>query len=173
MKAVVHVDGGPLDGSYQFDDYNPANLNNTGLDQASNEFFAWLLLDGAYCTGKGQVGYVQGGMSPASMQRRLSGEKDFKAGPCNYWLTEWEQKEGSISARFRNVEWGEVERFRTARTLQTWLGDLKTKIESHGESPPSMDLINAMLRVIEMQQRYIGLLDPSQLIALWTRPKNR
>ena len=115
MKAVVQVDGGPLDGSYAFDEYSPENLNKTGLDQGSNEFFAWLLLDGAFCFGKGQVGYVQGGMSPASMQRRLAGESNFQAGPCNYWLTEWDKKDSSISARFQHVEWAEVLRFRTAR----------------------------------------------------------
>ena len=118
MKAAVQIDGGPLDGSYKFDEYSPENLNKTGLDQGSNEFFAWHLLDGAFCFGKGQVGYVQGGMSPASMQRRLAGESNFQAGPCNYWLTEWDKKDTSISARFQHVEWAEVLRFRNARRFR-------------------------------------------------------
>ena len=166
MKAVVHVGGGPLDGLYNYGNYRPDNLNNTGRAQTSNEFFAWLLLDGAFCVGNGKVGYVQCGMTPASMQRRLSGETDFKAGPCNYWLTEWEQNDGSITARFQHVERDEVQRFRTARTLQTRLEKSKTKIESQGDSPPSMDLIKSILGVIEMQQRYFSLLDCSPLVSL-------
>ena len=38
MKAVVHVGGGPLDGLYNYENYRPDNLNNTGLAQTSNGF---------------------------------------------------------------------------------------------------------------------------------------
>ena len=173
MKVTVLFDGGPLDGSFTFDDYNPANLNKTGLALGSNEFHAWMMFDGAFCFGKGQIGYVSGGMSPASMQRRLAGETNFQAGPCNYELVEWEEKDGAISAKFRHIDWQEVLRFRATRSVKGKLTDLKAKLESEREhlkknkgvvafsesGPTSMGLMEAVVAVIEAQQRQIDLLE--------------
>jgi len=100
MKATVHVDGGPLNGTYTFENYAPQNLNHTGLDQGSNEFFAWLLVDGAFSFARGNVGYVQSGMTPADMRRRLAGEKSFQAEGCNYELTEYEKNGDAIVCRY-------------------------------------------------------------------------
>ena len=170
MKVTAHVDGGPLDGSYTFDNYDPANLNNTGFALGSNEQAVWMLVDMPYCS-KDKIGYVQSGMSPASLQRRLAGEKDFKPGPCNYWVTEWEQENGEVVARFRHIEFSEGKRFQAVRSVQAMLEKLKTKIASDDEAAPGKDLIKTVVAIIEMQQRQINLLDPSPLIALWTRPK--
>src|SRR5208283_6094956 len=115
MKATVYVDGGPLDGSYTFDNFSPQNLNNTGLDIGSNEFHAWTMFDMTFCFGRGQIGYPVSGVSPAAMQRRLAGEKNVKTGPCNYELSDWQEQDGTIVARFRHVEWSEVTQHRAAQ----------------------------------------------------------